>query len=77
MESGDDGIVFKSSYTLNRLDECRDIKVCICVGRCYKLYSVFRKHLSKVSCSEIRIYDIKVNYRHLLTLGGCFHCEIC
>ena len=24
VESGDDGIVFKSSYTLNRLGECRD-----------------------------------------------------
>lgn len=30
VESGDDGIVFKSSYTLNRLDICKDIKVYDC-----------------------------------------------
>ena len=30
VESGDDGIVVKSSYTLNRLDECRNIKVWDC-----------------------------------------------
>ena len=30
VESGDDGIVFKSSYTLNRLDCCRNIKVWNC-----------------------------------------------
>ena len=27
VEAGDDGIVFKSSYTLNRLDECRNVTV--------------------------------------------------
>lgn len=30
VETGDDGIVFKSSYTLNRLDICRDIHVWDC-----------------------------------------------
>ena len=30
VEAGDDGIVFKSSYTLNRLDICRDIRVWNC-----------------------------------------------
>ena len=30
IETGDDGIVFKSSYTLNRLDICKDIKVWDC-----------------------------------------------
>lgn len=30
VETGDDGIVFKSSYTLNRLDICRDIRVWNC-----------------------------------------------
>ena len=30
VETGDDGIVFKSSYTLNRLDICKDIKVWNC-----------------------------------------------
>ena len=30
VETGDDGIVFKSSYTLNRLDVCRDIHVWNC-----------------------------------------------
>lgn len=36
VESGDDGIVFKSSYTLNRLGECRDITVknCRVKSRC-------------------------------------------
>ncbi len=30
VETGDDGIVFKSSYTLNRLDKCKDIRVWNC-----------------------------------------------
>ena len=30
IEAGDDAIVFKSSYTLNRLDICKDIKVWNC-----------------------------------------------
>ena len=30
VESGDDGIVFKSSYTLNKLDTCEEIKVSNC-----------------------------------------------
>ena len=30
VETGDDGIVFKSSYTLNRLDICKDIRVWNC-----------------------------------------------
>lgn len=30
LETGDDGIVFKSSYTLNRIDICKDIKVWNC-----------------------------------------------
>lgn len=30
VESGDDGIVFKSSYTLNRIDICKNIKVWNC-----------------------------------------------
>lgn len=30
VETGDDGIVFKSSYTLNRLDICKDIHVWDC-----------------------------------------------
>ncbi|MCQ2755120.1 MAG: glycosyl hydrolase family 28 protein, partial [bacterium] len=36
VESGDDGIVFKSSYTLNRLDICKNILVsnCIIKSRC-------------------------------------------
>ncbi len=36
LESGDDGIVLKSSYTLNRLGECRDITIrdCLVKSRC-------------------------------------------
>ena len=36
LETGDDGIVFKSSYNLNRLDECRNILVedCVVKSRC-------------------------------------------
>ena len=39
VESGDDGIVFKSSYTLNRLDVCRNMKVwnCKIKSRCNAL----------------------------------------
>ena len=36
IETGDDGIVFKSSYTLNRLDYCKNVKVenCRIKSRC-------------------------------------------
>ena len=39
VEAGDDGIVFKSSYTLNRLDVCRNIRVwnCRIKSRCNAL----------------------------------------
>ncbi len=39
VEAGDDAIVFKSSYTLNRLDICKDIRVwdCKLKSRCYAL----------------------------------------
>ena len=39
VESGDDGIVFKSSYTLNRLDVCRNMRVwnCKIKSRCNAL----------------------------------------
>ena len=39
VESGDDGIVFKSSYTLNRIDVCRNMKVwnCRIKSRCNAL----------------------------------------
>lgn len=39
IETGDDGIVFKSSYTLNRLDICKDIHVwdCKIKSRCNAL----------------------------------------
>lgn len=39
IEAGDDGIVFKSSYTLNRLDVCRNIRVwnCRIKSRCNAL----------------------------------------
>ena len=39
VETGDDGIVFKSSYTLNRLDICKDIHVwnCKVKSRCNAL----------------------------------------
>lgn len=39
VEAGDDAIVFKSSYTLNRIDVCKDIHVwdCKLKSRCYAL----------------------------------------
>ena len=39
VESGDDGIVFKSSYTLNRIDVCRNMRVwnCKIKSRCNAL----------------------------------------
>ncbi len=39
VESGDDGIVFKTSYTLNRFEACRDIEVwnCTVKSRCNAL----------------------------------------
>lgn len=39
VESGDDGIVFKSSYTLNRIDVCRNMRVwnCRIKSRCNAL----------------------------------------
>ena len=39
VEAGDDAIVFKSSYTLNKIDICKDIRVwdCKLKSRCYAL----------------------------------------
>ncbi len=69
VESGDDGIVFKSSYTLNRLDICEDITVTNCriKSRCNAIKfgtesnGGFKNiHVSDCEVKETRITGISV-----------------
>lgn len=64
VEAGDDGIVFKSSYTLNRLDECRNIKVwdCKVKSRCsaIKFGTETNGGFYDIELSNIDIYDTRI-----------------
>ena len=65
VESGDDGIVFKSSYTLNRLDICKDIKVwnCKVKSRCsaVKFGTETNGGFEDVEIENIEIYDTRIS----------------
>lgn len=64
VESGDDGIVFKSSYTLNRLDFCKDIAVknCSVKSRCnaIKFGTETNGGFYDVSVENINIADTRL-----------------
>ena len=64
VESGDDGIVFKSSYTLNRLDICKNIKVwdCKVKSRCsaIKFGTETNGGFEDIEIDNIEIYDTRI-----------------
>ena len=64
VESGDDSIVFKSSYTLNRLDYCKNIKVenCKIKSRCsaLKFGTETNGGFENVEISDVEIKDTRL-----------------
>ena len=69
IEAGDDSIVFKSSYTLNRLDICKDIKVwdCRLKSRCNAIKFGTETnggfediHIENIKIKETRITGISI-----------------
>lgn len=69
IEAGDDAIVFKSSYTLNRLDICKDIKVwdCRLKSRCNAIKfgtetngGFENVHIENIAIKETRITGISI-----------------
>lgn len=64
VETGDDGIVFKSSYTLNRIDICKDIKVwnCKIKSRCsaIKFGTETNGGFENIEIDNIEIRDTRI-----------------
>ncbi len=64
LECGDDAIVLKSSYTLNRLDYCENVKVerCRIKSRCnaFKLGTESNGGFKNVSFSDSEIYETRL-----------------
>ncbi len=64
VETGDDGIVFKSSYTLNRLDICKDIRVwdCKIKSRCnaIKFGTETNGGFEDILIENIDIYETRI-----------------
>lgn len=69
VEAGDDGIVFKTSYTLNRLDYCKDIRVwnCRLKSRCSAIKfgtetngGFYDIHIENIDIRETRITGIAI-----------------
>lgn len=64
IESGDDGIVFKSSYTLNELGVCRDIRVwnCNVKSRCnaVKFGTETNGGFENILVEDIRLFDVRI-----------------
>ncbi|MBE7086596.1 MAG: hypothetical protein E7366_05585 [Clostridiales bacterium] len=64
VETGDDGIVFKSSYTLNRLDVCKDIQVwkCNIKSRCtaIKFGTETNGGFENIEIEDIDIRDTRI-----------------
>ena len=64
VQSGDDAIVFKSSYTLNRLGECEDIRVYDCTLRsgcnALKFGTESNGGFKNISVDNIGIFDTRI-----------------
>lgn len=74
VESGDDGIVFKSSYTLNRLDVCRNMKVwnCRIKSRCnaLKFGTETNGGFYDTHVENIEIYDTRISAIAIESVDG-------
>lgn len=74
METGDDSIVFKSSYTLNRLDICKDIKVwnCRIKSRCnaIKFGTESIGGFEDIHIENIKIFDTRISAIAIESVDG-------
>ncbi len=74
IETGDDGIVFKSSYTLNRLDFCKDIKVrnCKIKSRCnaIKFGTETNGGFYDIDIKNCYIYDTRITGISIESVDG-------
>ncbi|MBO5027622.1 MAG: hypothetical protein J6C79_03750 [Clostridia bacterium] len=74
VETGDDGIVFKSSYTLNRIDICKDIKVwnCKIKSRCnaIKFGTETNGGFENISLENIQIKDTRITGISIESVDG-------
>ena len=74
IEAGDDAIVLKSSYTLNRIDECNDITIrnCRLKSRCnaIKFGTESNGGFKNIKIHGIQIYDTRITGISLETVDG-------
>lgn len=74
IETGDDGIVFKSSYTLNRLGKCRNISVknCKIKSRCnaIKFGTETNGGFEQITVEDIEIYDTRITGISIESVDG-------
>ena len=74
IETGDDGIVFKSSYTLNRLDVCKNIKVwnCKIKSRCnaIKFGTETNGGFYDIYIKDCYIYDTRITGISIESVDG-------
>lgn len=74
VETGDDGIVFKSSYTLNRLDVCKDIRVwdCKIKSRCnaIKFGTETNGGFENIRIENIKIKDTRITGISIESVDG-------
>ena len=74
VESGDDGIVFKSSYTLNRIDACRNITVknCRVKSRCsaIKLGTETNGGFYDITVEDVEVVDTRITAIAIESVDG-------
>lgn len=74
IETGDDGIVFKSSYTLNRLDVCKDIHVwdCKVKSRCnaIKFGTETNGGFENILIENVEIYETRITGISIESVDG-------
>lgn len=74
VEAGDDAVVFKSSYTLNRLDVCKDIKVwnCRLKSRCtaIKFGTETNGGFENIEIEDIEIRDTRITGISIESVDG-------
>lgn len=74
IEAGDDAIVFKSSYTLNRIDICKDIRIrdCKLKSRCsaIKFGTETNGGFEDIDINGIYIYDSRISGISIESVDG-------
>ena len=74
VESGDDGIVLKSSYTLNKLDICKNILIENCRVKSFcnaiKFGTESNGGFEDITIRDIEIYDTRITALALETVDG-------